>query len=104
MESYFNFCLYSDDPDFPSFQQLTGYPVLGKSYSTTVLINARIMRSPWALAASDLAKTLAASAMFLCLKPLHFKEEEKEVAGLKIMELVRGLIEAQNKTLIAVCS
>ena len=38
MESYFNFRLYSDDPDFPSFQQLTGYPVLGKSYSTTVLI------------------------------------------------------------------
>ena len=28
----------STDPDFPSFQQLTGYPVLGKSYSTTVLV------------------------------------------------------------------
>ena len=35
--SYSNFCLHSDDPKFPSFQQLTGYPVLGKSYTTAVL-------------------------------------------------------------------
>ena len=27
----------------PQFQQLTGYPVLGKSYSTTVLISRSIL-------------------------------------------------------------